>query len=276
MGIICCRGRRVVPAHPVRHWGLLFPLHLSALNGLGHIGEWQASDFSRLSAFEIALLAGLGLFALGRIKVAPIRLMILLGIVWLALSHQRHQMLFGVTMPILLAASLSEAWPANGRNGGDLLPPIAALGFAILVAARLMFPAERGDDAVTPVSALAHVPRFVRETPVMNDYAFGGFLIWNGVKPFIDSRADLYGDIFLENYAAITQPDKDALASSLAYYHVRWTIFSAHAPVVKLLDATPGWHRFYSDGLAVVHVLTICTLKMCMFARICVRCACPR
>jgi hypothetical protein len=24
--------------------------------------------------------------------------------------------------------------------------------------------------------------------------------------------------------------------------------------VVKLLDATPGWHRFYSDQLAVVHV----------------------
>jgi hypothetical protein len=24
--------------------------------------------------------------------------------------------------------------------------------------------------------------------------------------------------------------------------------------VVKLLDTTPGWHRFYSDKLAVVHV----------------------
>ncbi len=234
--------------------GLLFPLHLSALNGLGHIGEWQASDFSRLSAFEITLFSGMGLFALGRIKVAPMRLLILLGIVWLALSHQRHQMLFGVTLPILLTAPLAEAWPASGRNGGDLLPPIAALGFAVLVAARLMVPVERGDDAVTPASALAHVPRFVREAPVLNDYAFGGYLIWNGVRPFIDSRADLYGDIFLENYAAITQPDKDALAASLAYYHVRWTIFSAHAPVVKVLDATPGWHRFYADQVAVVHV----------------------
>jgi hypothetical protein len=79
-------------------------------------------------------------------------------------------------------------------------------------------------------------------------------LIWNGVKPFIDSRADLYGDIFLQNYADITAPDKDALAATLTFYHVRWTIFSAQAPVVKLLDATPGWHRFYADKLAVVHV----------------------
>jgi hypothetical protein len=234
--------------------GLLFPLHLSALHGLGHIGEWRPSDFSRLSPFEIALLAGLGAFALGRIKVPPVRLLILLGIVWLALSHGRHQMLFGVTAPILLAEPLAQAWPASGRNSSALLAPLAAAGFVILIAVRLMWPAVRGDDAVSPVTALAHVPRLVRETPVMNDYAFGGFLIWNGVKPFIDSRADLYGDILLENYADITQPDKDALAASLAYYHVRWTMFSADAPVVKLLDATPGWHRFYSDQLAVVHV----------------------
>jgi hypothetical protein len=233
---------------------LLFPLRLSALHGLGHIGEWQASDFSHVSAFEIALLAGLGAFALGRIRVTPVRLLILLGIVWLALTHARHQMLFGVTAPLLLATPLAGAWPAKDRKGNALLAPLAALGFVLLITARLMWPAVRGDDPVTPAAALAHVPRFVRETPVMNDYAFGGFLIWNGIRPFIDSRADLYGDIFLDNYADIIQPDKDALAASLAYYHVRWTIFSAHAPVVKLLDATPGWHRFYSDQLAVVHV----------------------
>ena len=104
----------------------------------------------------------------------------------------------------------------------------------------------------SPVSALAHVPRLVRETPVLNDYAFGGYLIWNGVKPFIDSRADLYGDIFLQNYSDIVSPDKDALAAAL--HHARWTIFSAQAPVVTLLDAAPGWHRFYTDKLAVVHV----------------------
>ena len=220
--------------------GLLFPLHLSAMHGLGHIGEWQPSDFSTISPFEIALLAGLGAFALGRIKVAPIRLLILLGIVWLALTHSRHQMLFGVTAPLLLAAALAAAWPARDRSGNALLAPLAAAGFAVLIAVRLMVPVVRGDDPVTPATALAHVPRFVRETPVLNDYAFGGYLIWNGVKPFIDSRADLYGDIFLDNYAAITQPDKDALAASLAYYHVRWTIFSAHAPVVKLAGCDTG------------------------------------
>ncbi|MFO1249331.1 MAG: hypothetical protein U1E93_14200 [Alphaproteobacteria bacterium] len=234
--------------------GLLFPFKLSAMHGLGHIGEWQASDFSQVSPFAIALLTALFVLGSGKLKVPAIRLLILLGLVWLALSHGRHQMLLGVTAPILLAPSLAKAWPAKSESFKPVFALLAAAGFAVLILARVAMPVVRSDDPISPVTALAHVPRFVRETPVLNDYAFGGYLIWNGVKPFIDSRADLYGDIFLQNYAAITAPDKDALAATLAFYHVRWTIFRADQPVVKLLDATPGWRRFYTDKLAVVHV----------------------
>jgi hypothetical protein len=233
---------------------LLFPLHLTGMAGIGRIGEWQASDFTTLSPFAITLLVTIAVLAAGRIRIAGPRLVILLAILWLALSHGRHQMLLGVTAPVLLTPFLTEPWPAAHGNSNPLYTPLAVIGFALLVIARLAMPVARGDDPVSPATALAHVPRFVRETPVVNDYAFGGYLIWNGVRPFIDSRADLYGDIFLGNYAAVTEPDKDALASTLAFYHARWTIFRAEQPVVKLLDATPGWHRFYSDKLAVVHV----------------------
>lgn len=233
---------------------LLFPFRLSAMQGLGHIGEWQPSNFSHLTPFAIALLASLFMLGSGKIKVPPFRLLLILALVWLALAHARHQMLLGVSAPILLASSLGKTWPAQSQTQTSLFSLVAALALAALGAARLTLPVVRGDDAVSPASALAHVPRFVRETPVLNDYSFGGYLIWNGVRPFIDSRADLYGDIFLQNYADIVSPDKDALAATLAFHHARWTIFSAQAPVVKLLDATPGWHRFYFDKLAVVHV----------------------
>jgi hypothetical protein len=234
--------------------GLLFPFKLSAMQGLGHIGEWQASDFSKVSPFAAALLASLFVFGSGKVKVPMFRLLLLVGLVYLALAHGRHQMLLGVAAPLLLAPSLAQAWPANSESSKPLFAALAMAGFMALMLLRVALPVTRGDDPVTPATALSHVPRFVRETPVLNEYGFGGYLIWNGVKPFIDGRADLYGDIFLGNYDAIAAPDKDALAATLAYYHVRWTIFSAQAPVVKLLDATPGWHRFYADKLAVVHV----------------------
>ena len=237
---------------------LLFPLKLSAMQSLGHIGEWQASDFSHLTPFALALLLALFVLGSGKMKIPPYRLLLLIGLVWLALAHARHQMLLGVTAPILLSPALARNWPAESRTHpplfAALVPALAALALVAMVAARLMVPVARGDDPISPVSALAHVPHFVRETPVLNGYGFGGYLIWNGVKVFIDSRADLYGDHFLQNYADITSPDKDALAATLALHHVRWTIFPREAPVVKLLDATPGWRRFYSDKLATVHV----------------------
>jgi hypothetical protein len=234
--------------------GLLFPLKLSAMQGLAHIGEWQATDVSQVSPFVVALLALLGAGLMGKLRLPLPRLLILLVLVWLALTHARHQMLVGVCAPILLAGALAKASPAREENSSSLFAGLAALLIATLAVARLMLPVARGDNAVSPAAALAHVPRFVRETPVLNEYSYGGFLIWNGIKVFIDSRADLYGDLALRDYASITAPDQDALAAALTYYHVRWTIFPADAPVVKLLDGMPGWHRYYRDKVAVVHV----------------------
>jgi len=234
--------------------GLLFPIQLTTMRGIGYIGEWQAEDFSHLSPFVVALLVTAVMLATGKLRPSAFRLLILLGLVYLAVTHVRHQMLLGVVAPILLAPALARTWPAKDQSSPRRLAAPAALGFALLAMTRLALPVTRGDDPVTPASALASVPPAVRETPVLNDYGFGGYLIWNGIKPFIDSRAELYGDTFMKNYASLTAPDKDALASNLAKYQIRWTIFAANAPVVQVLDATPGWHRVYTDTFAVVHI----------------------
>ena len=63
-----------------------------------------------------------------------------------------------------------------------------------------------------PVTAVAHVPPQLMSQPVFNEYAFGGYLIFKGVKPYVDGRADMYGDAFVQEYLAIAggaQPDVD-------------------------------------------------------------------
>jgi hypothetical protein len=176
------------------------------------------------------------------------------GLVWLALSHTRHQMLLGVTAPILLASSLAKSWPAREQSSLRLFGLIAAALLVAMIGARLALPVTRADGPVTPASALAHVPQSLRQTPVLNGYGFSGYLIWDGVKVYIDSRADLYGDAFLQNYSTIISPDGDALMAAIGSHHVQWTIFPSEAPVTKLMDAQPGWRRLYSDKLATVHV----------------------
>jgi len=98
------------------------------------------------------------------------------------------------------------------------------------------------------------VPAALLHSPVLNDYAFGGYLIFNDVRPFIDSRAELYGERFLGRYATMVRPDKPALQAALARYRVRWTIFASDNPAVGAMNAMQGWHILYADRWAVVHV----------------------
>jgi len=241
-------------ATPFGFHTLLFPFQLSAMQGLAFIGEWQAADFSHPSALALALLTALFVLGRGEVKIPFLRLLLLVGLVWLALSHTRHQMLLGITAPILLASSLAKSWPAREETPSRLFGLVAGVLLLAIIGARLALPMTRRDGPVTPASALAHVPQSLRQTPVLNGYGFSGYLIWSGVKVYIDSRADLYGDTFLQNYSEIISPDRDALTAALRSHHVNWTILPSDAPVTKLMDTMPGWKRLYSDRVATVHV----------------------
>ena len=105
---------------------------------------------------------------------------------------------------------------------------------ACLAAARFLFPVTRTDDAVSPMSALSAVPAGIRAAPVLNDYSFGGYLIFEGVRPFIDSRAELYGEASLERYAALIRPDAAALDTAIRRYGIRWSILNPRSPLVAV------------------------------------------
>jgi hypothetical protein len=253
-GLFLLAATLSVMATPFGFHTLMFPFQLSGMEGLAHIGEWQASDFSHPTPLAFALLTALFVLGSGKVKVPPLRMLLLVGLAWLALSHMRHQMLLGVTAPILLASALAKSWPAQEESSPRLFGIVAAILLMAMMGTRLALPVVRHDGPVTPASALAHVPQALRQTPVLNGYGFGGYLIWEDVKVYIDSRADLYGDVFLKNYAGIISPDRDALTAAIASHHVQWTIFPTDAPVTRLIDTMPGWKRLYSDKLATVHV----------------------
>src|SRR5207245_5939961 len=91
----------------------------------------------------------------------------------------------------------------------------------------------RGGDAITPAAALAAVAEHHIEGPVFNDYAFGGYLIFAGVKPFIDGRY-FYGDVFIKRYAEAVSVASDELPRLLGEYHNGWTLLEPKTPRVGL------------------------------------------
>jgi hypothetical protein len=76
-------------------------------------------------------------------------------------------------------------------------------------------------------------------------------LIFNGVRPFIDGRTDLYGDAFFSRYGRIVTLDGTELERALSEYRIAWAIFPSGAPIVQMLEREPGW-RLVAEGDGVV------------------------
>lgn len=234
--------------------GLLFPIKLLAMPGLAAIGEWRPSDFSHPSPFLFALLGMILVLITGKVRLPLSRAALIVALVYLAFSHARHQMLFAVAAPLLAAPALGAAWPAKNQDHPRWLYPLLAVLPLILLVARLVLPDVRSEDRVTPRAALANVPAGLRAQPVLNAYDYGGYLINQGVKVFIDGRTDMYPADFLKNDDRLVAGDPNVMAATLARYRIAWTIYPSGSRSAAALDHLPGWHRYYADANAVIHV----------------------
>lgn len=242
--------------------GLIFPVKLIMMPGITGIMEWAPADFSALAPLEITLLATMFLLFRFGVVVPVFRLLLLLGLLHLTLAHQRYEIVLGVVGVILLAGPAAAALAARaGRaetsrpgRASPLLLGVATIAATLAVSLRLAIPAPEAGARHMPVEALAAVPDEIAALPVLNDYGAGGYLIWNGVRPFIDGRADMYGPEFLRRYFAIMNSGGAELDAALSEYDIRWTLLRSGSAAAGAIDRTPGWTRLFDDGEFSVHV----------------------
>lgn len=254
-GVACLLAALVTP-HGVE--GLIHPFQLMTMTSLPDIVEWRPIDFSKATGFEAALMAVIFVgFARG-MKVPLIRLAVLLLLLHMALQHTRHVVPLGLVAPLLLAAPLGEA-VADGYRGElrSRLRPILAValvGLIVITAVRFVHPLVRKDGYHAPISALEAVPTDLRAKPVLNSYGLGGYLIFKGVKVYIDGRADMYGDAFTARYMRIARGNTAELDKAIAQYDIQWMFLDYNAILAGVMDKKPGWRKLYGDKQAVVYV----------------------
>lgn len=242
--------------------GLTFPFYLNDLKALGQINEWQPSDFRTFSGFEAILLASLAFLLARPIRIPPIRVLLLLGMLHMTLQHTRHEIILVTVGILVLAKPLGRAWRYRDTSfskpltRGSEQPIVAILVFALavgLTAYRVAVPVVRTETRGIPVRALAHLPPALRHQRVFNEYGFGGSLILAGIRPYIDGRTDMYGDAFTLDYFSIARGDAERWHAANAKWHFGWTILPPRSPLVRLLDHDPAWRRIYADDTAVIH-----------------------
>jgi hypothetical protein len=234
---------------------------LSLGSALPLISEWRPADFNGIGIFELALLAGIGLALYRGVRLPPMRIALLLGLLHMALGQSRAAEVLALVAPLVLAEPLARQIGGVDASGPHANPPIRGAlvaGFMIaLVAATLAFasvhryePNMRG----TPVAAVAEL-KTLNLSRVFNDYDFGGHLIASGVPTFIDGRTELFGETFFvdhNNASGLMEPEN--LFRLLDAYKIEATLLRTQSAATKLLDHIDGWQKIYSDGIATIHL----------------------
>jgi hypothetical protein len=258
---------------PAGWHGLWYPIQIMNMTvALDVITEWQSPNFHKPQILELWLLLVLGIACSGRLRLPWLRLLLVLGLVHLALKHDRHAEVLGLVTPFLIAAPLALQLRATQGTGADaehldrifraFAAPAksAAIAATLVVAATLTTMTLQSGRYVPPVAtapeaALQAAGHAGAAGPVLNAYNFGGYLIYNRIPVFIDGRADMYGDALLKRYLdALNLRAPGALPQLLDDYHIGWTLLEPGTPALALLDRMPGWKRVHADPVAVVHM----------------------
>jgi hypothetical protein len=216
------------------------------------IQEWGLPDVTTIDGllYATTLLATLAL----AMRVPSGRtsdVAILVPLAFLSLSALRQMPLFALASAPFVAERLSALLPRLAPRVPVRQPWAIALPLVGVVLVASLALAPRGPDlAGYPVGALASLRE--RDGAVLNDYDWGGFLIWYAPEHpvFIDGRLVPYIGLVLDEY-------REAIGAHRAWRSVLdergidlVLVRPASALAVRLTDA--GWRTAYRDDDTVL------------------------
>lgn len=260
-------------ANPQGYRLLIFPFRVLAMGSLDYIAEWKQPNLQHLQILSLWLVAILGLAFIGRIRLSLMRNLLLLGLLFIALQHARDIALLGLLSPFILAKPVAEGWRRLAPTGHKtsvmdkwlaalsgrartLSSLTAILAAAMIATATLQIRKPHPPAFEAPRAALDAILARGSGQRILNDYGFGGYLIFRGVPVFVDGRADLYGDAFLkQTVAALALSPEGHLQALLRKYRITAILLRPGWPAIQLLDHMPQWQRLPTDKGVVAYVL---------------------
>jgi hypothetical protein len=242
-------------------WGsVLASRKILELGDLLHlIYEWMPANFSGFSLFEACVLALIAGTLFCGVKLSLPRIILVLGLFHMALSHVRNIEIFALLMPLVVVTPVASQFGLQAARFVKTIFPVASIAAmaAILgistwaVAANHKFSLPANQSPVAAVDVL----KKQNSKHVLNDLPFGGYLISQGLPVFIDGRAELYGERFeMTYYRALELKDVNLFLDMLKNYDIDAVLLTPSTPAAGLLDHLDGWQRVYSDETAVAHI----------------------
>jgi hypothetical protein len=246
-------------ATPYGYQPLLVSTSIVASRAIDYIDEWKPVGFGVIGIYCSSFLAG-SLAIVYASKISRVRLLPLAFCGGLMMRHVRFLSLFGFVASASLATPVAKLFPrfAAQRQAPSATAhkwsSVALAAMTLLALAVLAFmPRSRPGVNVTPERALEAARKAGLTGPVFNDYKFGGYLIFTGVKTFIDGRTELYFGGFLQELAAAeTSPNSSDFIAMLDRYHVTWALIGKDSGALAAFRRSQQWKEIYHDDVALV------------------------
>jgi len=264
--IACCA---IVPLNPnglKLYWYPFATVRSHAMQA--YIAEWFSPNFheAKFLPFLLIVLAIVVFMASAPRRMRTPQLLLLMATTWMALHASRHIPIFVlVAVPVL--CGLAEPTFASRvvfrrKSGHNVVNQ--AMNYAVLCAL-LVFATVRTRAVIQSLSEVeaqnfpAEAVRFVQEQhlagPILNHYNWGGYLIWKlypRYRVFIDGRADVYGDKFMDQFAELYYVKKSDWGARLNDYGIQTVMMPPDAPLVGALELSKSWSRVYADSQVVI------------------------
>jgi hypothetical protein len=262
----------VVPLNPYGAAMYAYPLETLRSQAMqSYIGEWSSPDFHQLAYLPtlLMILASIALPALSPRRLRPREILLLSVATYAALRSVRHIPIYAlIAIPILTTMALT--WlQEHGISKGltskapmtlakPLFNVILLAGFLVFLVVRVRYVMQRQTESEAkefPAAAVSFIAAQRPPASILNHYNWGGYFIWRlypEYRVYIDGRADLYGDAFMDDLAAAYYLRGDSWGRSFERWGIRTVVLPPDAPLVTALRALPDWQAIYSDDQAVV------------------------
>jgi hypothetical protein len=238
---------------------LLYPFNMlfQQPTNINAVQEWLPPDPG--SERGIAMLGCMfAVLAIPLLRRAELRLrdvVLVAAAFWLAVQHFRMLFLFGIVIGPILAEILAPLLRSESKRDHRIVHAVMIAAFVAAIV--WVFPSraalERQIRKSSPVGAVEYIKRAGLRGPMLNEYVFGGYLIWAlPAEPvFIDGRGDLFewAGVFKEYgrwYTVSEDPRK-----LLDRYGIRFCVLSPDAGIAQVMPLL-GWKNVYSDEVAVI------------------------
>lgn len=271
----------VVPLNPNGMAMLRYPFDVLLMRANRLIVEWQPPLLTRPRFYPLLALALLTTVALltSSKKYRPGQFLLFATALAAALHSGRNIPLFALLAAPMLSEHLRLGWLERGwrridaavtRNKrSESRQPITPRLIVLLCATLALWAAAdaaQRQRAVERNSFPQHAVDFLAQhnlpPQLLNDYAWGGYLIWRlqpaypNYRVLIDGRADLYGDAFVLHYYELYLGHEPPQAW-LDAEKIGTVLLPPQAPLAGLFAIMSGngrWRPVYRDAQATIFV----------------------